>query len=50
MDEQEETVTISKAQYEKLLDDQKFLEALRAGGVEDWEWYSASLEDHYHED
>lgn len=40
----EEKVTISKKEYESLLDDEKKLRALEAGGVDNWEWYSESLE------
>lgn len=41
--EPEETVTISKRQYESLLDDQKWRLALESGGVDNWEWYGESL-------
>lgn len=40
-----ESVTISKAEYARLLEDSKVLAALRAGGVDNWEWYSESLDD-----
>ena len=40
----EETITITKKEYQKLLDDQLFLEALRQGGVDDWEWYDEAGE------
>lgn len=46
-EQQEEMVSIPKARYEELLEDQKVLNALRAGGVDNWEWYEASLEDHW---
>lgn len=36
----EETVTISKKEYESLLEDSKFLEALQDVGVDNWEGYS----------
>jgi len=39
-----ETVTISKAEYEELLEDQKFLIALRGAGVDNWEGYGEALE------
>jgi hypothetical protein len=42
-----EEITISLEEYERLLEDQKILSALYAGGVQDWEWFDASLEDHY---
>jgi hypothetical protein len=40
-----ETVTISKKQYESLLDDSKWRLALERGGVDNWEWYYESLQD-----
>jgi len=41
-----ELVTILKSDYEKLCRDQILLNALQNGGVSNWEWYDASLEDH----
>lgn len=38
-----ETVTISKKEYDSLLDDAKWRMALEAGGVDNWEWYHDSL-------
>lgn len=40
-----DTVTISEAEYTRLLMDEKILAALEAGGVDNWEWYSESLRD-----
>jgi hypothetical protein len=40
-----ETVTISKTEYDKLIEDQLILQALYAGGVDNWEWYDESLRD-----
>jgi hypothetical protein len=40
----EPTITITTKEYEGLLEDQKILQALYAGGVDNWEWYSESLE------
>ena len=40
----EPTVTITTKEYESLLEDQKILQALYAGGVDNWEGYSDSLE------
>lgn len=34
------TVTISEAEYKRLLKDSEFLDALRAVGVDNWEGYS----------
>lgn len=39
--------TISKKEYEELLDRDKKLSALEAGGVDNWEWYSESLSQYY---
>lgn len=39
------TVTISQEEYDKLIRDQKILNALYAGGVNNWEWYSDSLQE-----
>ena len=41
----EEQVTISKAEYDRLIEDQKTLNALEAGGVDNWEGYSFCFED-----
>ena len=34
-----ETVTISKKEYDQLIEDSGFLESLRAAGVDNWEGY-----------
>lgn len=44
--EKEETVEISKSEYDELINDQELLRALQYGGVRNWEWYDASLEDY----
>ena len=36
----EETVTISKEEYEELVADSEFLNALMTAGVDNWEGYS----------
>jgi hypothetical protein len=41
----EETVTIPKEEYEDLIRSKKILDALYAGGVDNWDWYGQSLED-----
>ena len=41
-----EKVEISKAEYEELLEAQELLRALQYGGVDNWEWYEASIEDY----
>ena len=39
-----ETITISKKEYDQLVKDSEFLEALRAAGVDNWEGYSIACE------
>lgn len=39
-DEMSTQVTISKAEYDNLIQDQKFLRHLEANGVDNWEGYS----------
>lgn len=43
----EEKVTITKAEYNNLLDRDRKLTALENGGVDNWAWYSESLQDYY---
>ncbi len=38
---------ISKKEYEELMDRNRKLSALEAGGVDNWEWYSESLSQYY---
>lgn len=40
----DDTITISKLLYEKLLEDEKFLTALCAAGVDNWDGYDYALE------
>ncbi len=42
-----EMVTITKLEYEDLLDAEAKLSALEAGGVDNWEWYGDSLQEYY---
>lgn len=42
--------TISKEEYENLLDRNRKLSALEAGGVDNWEWYGESLSQYYNEE
>ncbi len=37
-------IEIEQKEYDQLIDDQKVLNALRAGGVDNWEGYDDSLE------
>lgn len=39
--------SISKKEYEELLDRNRKLSALEAGGVDNWEWYGESLAQYY---
>lgn len=40
------TVTISKKEYEELLDDSLFLNCLRNNGVDNWDWYDEAVEEY----
>lgn len=40
-----DTVTISLSEYQGLLNAEETLERLRAAGVDNWEGYSAAIED-----
>lgn len=40
----EETVTISKKEYDQLLDDAEKLECLEAAGVDNWPGYGDAME------
>lgn len=40
----EETVTISKKEYQSLLEDSKWLQALENAGVDNWEGYDYARE------
>lgn len=40
----EETVTISKKEYDKLVEDSAFLGCLRAAGVDNWDGYGDAHE------
>lgn len=46
----EQTVTISKSEYNNLVRDSKMLCALQSGGVDNWEWYGESLKDFFKEE
>lgn len=39
-----ETVTITKEEYERLLEEVAFLECLRACGVDNWQGYDDAVE------
>lgn len=38
-DNNEEMITISREYFDELVEDQKFLNALRACGVDNWDYY-----------
>jgi hypothetical protein len=46
----EETITISKTEYDRLNDRDLKLSYLEAGGVDNWEWYSESLREYWAEE
>lgn len=37
-------VTITRKEYDSLIEDSEFLEALRAAGVDNWEGYDFAIE------
>jgi len=43
LEELEETVTISKKEYDKLLNDSRILRALEGAGVDNWEGYDDAM-------
>ena len=45
----EETIKITKKEYELLLEDRKWLRALEAAGVDNWEGYDIA-KDYYNEE
>ena len=40
----EETITITKKEYESLLEDRKWLECLEGAGVDNWQGYDYAKE------
>lgn len=38
-----EMVTLSKKEYDELVEDSMFLEALRMNGVDNWDWYDEAV-------
>lgn len=41
---EEETVIITKKKYDQLLSDSFALRCLERGGVDNWDWYSESMQ------
>lgn len=39
-----ENITITKEEYDKLVDEKKFLDALRGAGVDNWDGFDYALE------
>jgi hypothetical protein len=39
-------IVISRNELEELYEDAELMSALRGGGVDNWEWYSESINDH----
>ena len=46
----EEMISIPKKKYDELLKNSEILEALYAGGVDNWEWYEESLKEIFKEE
>ena len=44
MDKKNETVTISKEEYDSLLEDQHMLQCLQGAGVDNWAGYDLAIE------
>jgi hypothetical protein len=42
--EESKTITISREEYDEMVEDQKFLDCLRAAGVDNWDGYSFAQE------
>lgn len=42
---EEETVTITKEEYDRLIQESLFLECLRCAGVDNWDGYSEAWKD-----
>lgn len=40
----EETITISKKEYQRLINDSAFLSCLQSAGVDNWEGYDLAVE------
>lgn len=38
---------ISQERFEELIDKERKLDALEAGGVDNWEWYGESLKEYF---
>lgn len=43
----DDVVVIPKAKYDSLVKSRDMLQALEAGGVDNWKWYSESLQPFY---
>lgn len=43
----EETITITLAEYKQLVHDGQVLDALYASGVDNWEWYGEAIDSVY---
>lgn len=50
MDDMLETVTISKIEYDQLIEDSKLLCALQSHGVDNWEGWDDVMEEMYGDD
>ena len=43
----DQNITISRKEYEELMDDSLILNCLRNGGVDNWEWYGTAMEEYH---
>lgn len=46
----DETVTITKKEYDSLLDDSRLLQCLQNAGVDNWDGYSYAMEEFYEDE
>lgn len=45
----EDTITISKKEYDSLVEDSDKLRCLENAGVDNWEWYGEAMKEFYSE-
>ncbi len=45
MNKSEETVTIPKSEYDRLISSEVKLDCLHNHGVDNWDWYGEAMED-----
>ncbi len=42
-----DNITITRKEYDQLIQRSDMLQGLESGGVDNWEWYSESLQDYF---